>query len=79
MEGQRETNTEFVTRMMEFSKHGALMQIFIIDALQKRVERILSISDNDLERIFNNNPMISWEAWKSCAEELKSELDKKYK
>lgn len=31
---QRETNVEFVTRIMEFCPHGALIQAFVMEALE---------------------------------------------
>ncbi len=31
----RQTNAEFVTELMEFSRYGGLAQIFVIDALEK--------------------------------------------
>jgi stalled ribosome rescue protein Dom34 len=35
-----ETNVQLVKRLMEFSKYGALSQLFIIDALLKQSEAV---------------------------------------
>lgn len=74
-----ETNTEFVTRLMDFSKHGALMHLFVIDALEKRANQILNISDEDLEAAFDRNNMIDWRAWKACAQEIKDNIEERTK
>lgn len=38
--GKQETNVEFVTKLMEFSQHGALSQLFILDAIDKWSKKI---------------------------------------
>ena len=70
---KHETNEEFIVRMMNFAKSGPLMQAFIIDSLTKHAERCA-----DVDASVFDSPMLNGEAWKACAVELKSELDKKY-
>lgn len=69
---KRETNTEFITRVMEFGcPTGALIQPFIIEAISVAAHR------------FSKDPimdggLIDPEAWMETAQWLKSELEKKY-
>ena len=66
------TNEEFVSNLMQFSDHGALMQILIIDLLTKGAERVASAP------VVNDERMINMHAWKSCAVELQDRLAVKY-
>jgi len=68
----RETNIEFITRIMDFSKNGAMMQMFIIEAIANYSE---GIKDADLS---------SWEgdficphSWRACSAEILEELEER--
>lgn len=69
---KHETNTEFITRIMEHGcPTGALVQPFIIEAISVAAHR------------FSKDPImdggfIDPEAWMETAQWLKSELEKKY-
>jgi len=65
-----ETNIQMLTRLMTFSQHGALMQMFIIDALTKHSERVAKASPDDFK-----GGLVHPEAWIGVAKELKKELD----
>jgi len=69
---QPETNIEFITRIMDFSKNGALMQPYILEALRIYSERI---KDADLSSM--DNGMICPDAWRSCAVEALKELEER--
>jgi hypothetical protein len=58
---------------MEFSRNGALMQAFVIDALGKWSDIIASKKPEELD-----TPFIAGHAWKACALELQEALNKKY-
>lgn len=63
-----ETNTELVTRMMEYSPTGALSQMFIIEAISRYAKLVAESPPMD-------HPMINGAAWKHTAEFILNELD----
>ena len=65
---KRLSNTEFIEHVMEFSKHGALMQAFILQGLEKYSAAV--VTDKEQLCINLENGYISGPAWVSCAEEL---------
>ncbi|MCR6481044.1 hypothetical protein NU688_33140 [Variovorax sp. ZS18.2.2] len=67
------TNVEFVVDLMEFSQHGALSQVFVIDALQKHADRVAAADPRILDHGF-----ISGERWVSVAKEIQGKLNAKY-
>ena len=70
---QRMTNVEFVTEHMQFSRCGALSQIFIIDAIMKHAD---AVAKADAEKV--GNPLISGHTWIACAQEIKTRMDAHY-
>lgn len=58
------TNIELVTDLMDFSKQGALMQAFIIEAISKYRELTLAAGP------WEENSFLSQDAWKACATEV---------
>lgn len=62
------TNVELVTELMEFSKNGVIMQVFIIEAMYSYAKFVI---EDDSEWV---NGLISKELWKSCAEEIISTI-----
>ena len=69
------TNTEVLTYIMEHSKHGALMQGFIMTALEKYAESVLAVTEEPADW----PALLGWGSWHGCAEELAAELDKHFK
>jgi|GEM_PF-1804816 len=69
---QPETNTEFVTRVMDFCPTGALSQMFIIEAIDRYAKAVAAAPVSD------TNGLIDMGAWKRTAEFLVAEMDKKY-
>ncbi|WP_316196646.1 hypothetical protein [Bradyrhizobium sp. SZCCHNS3053] len=69
---KRTDNVTFVKELMNFSKFGALSEIFVIDALAKWSEIIANSDPAKLE-----TPMISGEAWIGVAKEIKAKLDER--
>jgi len=75
----RETNTECLTRIMEHSENGGLMQGFIMQALAEYSEEVINAPINAPEKNEDGSvPFVSPTAWRNCALELKDELDKFY-
>ena len=68
----RMTNTEFVVHLMEYSRNGPLMQMFVIDALGKWADRVAASPPIE-------HGLINGEAWKDCAVELRERLNEKYR
>jgi len=70
---RHQTNTELVAELMEFSNSGALMQVFIINALDKMSQMTLDQEAEILESM--QGGMINGPAWIACAAELKAKLE----
>lgn len=63
------TNVELVTELMEFSAHGALIQAFVMQALQQYATRVAAMDPEALD-----TPMVSGRAWHGCAVEVRDKL-----
>jgi len=63
------TNVEFVTELMEFSAHGALIQAFVMQALEQYARRVAETDPQALD-----TPMVSGRAWHGCAVEVRDKL-----
>ena len=66
------SNTEFVSEIMEFSNHGALIQCFVITALEKYSDLVLQ------DKSDWGNSFIDKKAWQGCAREILEKLKAKY-
>jgi hypothetical protein len=71
---KRRTNVQFIKHIMEYSKHGALMQAFVLDAIANRADVIAASKPED----FPEHGMVAPEAWISCAKELKAAIEANY-
>jgi hypothetical protein len=71
VEGARETNVEFVARIMEFSKSGPLAQLFVVEAIRRYAE---SCSKADPARM--DVGFITGQQWKRTAEEIHAEVSR---
>jgi hypothetical protein len=69
MPAARDTNVEFVTKLMEYSRRGALIQAFVIHALDSFSKRVAAGKPEDFD-----NAMISGEAWRDCGVEIQEKL-----
>lgn len=65
---QPKTNIELVTELMEYSKNGALTQVYIISALQQWSEYVVNNKDEVIQGMTGS--IIHGEAWVQCAEEV---------
>jgi len=78
------TNDEFISHLMTgYSKHGALVQMVIIDCLQKGLNNYIHNKDAILEqaeadRKAGKMSLVNMEAWVACCEDTKQRIDKKY-
>lgn len=67
------TNVEFVTELMEFSAHGALIQAFVMQALEQYAMRVAAMKPEALD-----TPMVSGHAWHGCALEVLRKLEQRF-
>lgn len=67
---QRKTNTQFIKHLMDFSNNGALMQAFVLTAIEKYAESVIKADPAKLD-----NGFISAGAWIACANEARTALD----
>ncbi|CAN7595258.1 hypothetical protein [Variovorax paradoxus] len=63
------TNAEFVTDLMQFSAHGALIQAFVLQALDAYSQRVAATTPEALD-----TPFVSGHAWHGCALEVRRKL-----
>lgn len=68
MKPKPQTNIELVTHLMDFSRNGALMQCFVIEAIDKYAE--LTLADEP----WQPNSIINQDAWKACATEARQAI-----
>jgi len=65
------TNEQIVKNLMNYNKHGALGQVFIMTAIEKYAEMVMEAPDspeNDL------NALIPMVIWKSTAQDVLNRL-----
>jgi hypothetical protein len=64
-----QTNVEFITDLMEHSRHGALIQAFVIHAIHQYAQRVAAARPEDLY-----TGLVSGHAWHGCAAEVREKL-----
>lgn len=74
--GRRPTNVDVITEIMEFSRFGALSQMFVIDALSKAARAMADAPPEDFAGEEWKNSFMSPEAWQGVAREIADKLDK---
>lgn len=66
---QPQTNVEFIADLMEHSAHGALIQVFVIQALDRYADLVAAAKPEDLD-----TGLVSGHAWHGCALEVQRKL-----
>lgn len=66
------TNIEFVTDIMNYSNHGALAQMFVLDAILKFSKLVMETPSDEMSSM--DNGLISCAAWKSVAQEIHQKI-----
>jgi len=66
------TNIEKITGIMEYSKFGALAQMFVMDAVSKFANLVANTPIEELESM--RNGLISPEGWRGVAVEIAEKL-----
>ena len=78
------TNDEFISHIMTgYSKHGALVQMVLIDCLQKGLDNYIDNKDAILaqaeaDRKAGKMSLVNMEAWVACCEDTKQRIEEKY-
>jgi hypothetical protein len=78
------TNAEFLTHLTEgYSKYGALVQMVVMDCLQKGLDQYIENKDEILADYKANCEagkfsFVNMEAWVACCEETKQRIENKY-
>ena len=76
---KRQTNDEFVQDLMTFSRRGALIQVFVIQALDTFSKLVMNDYESGaLAKKMEGNPMVHYEAWADCAREILEKMKEKY-
>lgn len=63
------TNVEFVVELMQYSAHGALIQAFVIRAIEQYAQRVAASTPQELD-----SALVSGHAWHGCAVEVRRKL-----
>tara|TARA_R100000353_G_scaffold126416_1_gene89755 strand:+ start:58 stop:318 length:261 start_codon:yes stop_codon:yes gene_type:complete len=78
------TNDQFMSHLMTgYNKHGALVQMVVLDCLQRGLSHYIEAKDEILEdaqksREDGRISLINMEAWVSCCEETMQRINDKY-
>jgi len=78
------TNDEFISHLMTgYNKHGALVQMVVLDCLQRGLSHYIEAKEEILEdaqksREDGRISLINMEAWVSCCEETMQRIQEKY-
>ena len=66
----QQSNTEFLTEVMDFSRTGPVMQLFILDTLNKHAKVIADMPPAELQKAFGENSFINSADWQAAAKEF---------
>ena len=78
------TNDEFISHLMTgYNKHGALVQMVIMDCLQRGLNDYIDnkeqiLADYNASRDAGKIPLMNMEAWVSCCEDTQERINDKY-
>lgn len=73
MKPKQRTNVQFIRHLMEYSRHGALMQAFVLEA----IERYATLCTQADAKTFDTS-LLSGAAWHGCAVEVAEGLRQHY-
>lgn len=69
------TNIAFILRLMQISRHGAMMQLWLIECIRRYGEMCKKTPLEEVEKQFGENSFISAKGWKGTGEEALERLD----
>ena len=68
----RTTNVEFITELMEFSRNGPIVQVFILQALEIYAKTVIERQEE-----VRGDGFISRQLWVACAEEIVKKIEER--
>jgi hypothetical protein len=68
------TNDKFVAHLMNYSRHGVLMQAFILEAMRKYAEACKAA-----DPMIFDSALLNGKAWQGCAVELCEAFEARHK
>ena len=78
------TNDEFISELMTgYSRYGALVQMVVIDCLQRGLDHYIDAKEQILEQHNKSREdgrisLVNMEAWVACCEDTKQRIEDKY-
>ena len=78
------TNDEFMSHLMTgYNNHGPLVQMVVLDCLQRGLDHYIShkdeiLAEHDKSRKDGRISLINMKAWVECCEETKQRIEDKY-
>ena len=70
---RRKSNEEFVTDLMNYSRFGGLVQVFVIEAIRSYAEAMATADPAKFD-----SDLLNGKAWIGVAQEVKAKLDAQY-
>lgn len=67
----RKNNIEFITDLMEYSKTGAMMHVFVLSAIDKYADQIIAVPEDQEP----NWAMVNFKSLRAAAVEAKAALE----
>jgi hypothetical protein len=67
----KKTNVELVTEFMEYSRNGALSQIFLMEAVNRYADQLDALTDLQVEAIDKKGSIVNMVALRRTAREWK--------
>lgn len=68
---KRMTNVQFIKELMEYSRHGAMSQVFILEAVRKEAEKFAALDPEILQKEWGgDSALISAYSWVAVAKEI---------
>ncbi|MFG0678808.1 hypothetical protein [Delftia sp. WSY_7] len=74
MPRQHQTNVEFLTELMEYSRFGPMVQAFVIHCIETKAREIAEFPNPEL---FDSDFM-SGQFWQDIAKDVVRQMDEKY-
>ena len=75
----KQTNIEFLTEIMEFSNNGVLMQMLVMEGINKYIDFIIENQEDVRTSISPLWDIIDKEDWIRTAKEFRNKYDQNYK
>lgn len=75
---KRRTNVQIVRDLMEFSDHGALAQMFVMEAIKRYADQVAAMDPDKLRACFEPMPFLNADSWQGVAKEIRQKIADAY-